>query len=60
MGFAPVNNPAIVIVVTLNGTRTGSQGFGGVVAAPVFQAVATAALRLMDVPKDLPGRIGSD
>jgi cell division protein FtsI (penicillin-binding protein 3) len=54
MGFAPVNNPAIVVVVTLNGTQSGSRGFGGVVAAPVFQKVASAALRFLSVPKDLP------
>jgi cell division protein FtsI (penicillin-binding protein 3) len=53
MGFAPVNNPAIVVVVTLNGTH-GEGGFGGIVAAPVFHAVATEALRVLDVPKDLP------
>src|SRR5215216_992748 len=28
MGFAPVTNPAIVVVVTLNGTH-GTAGFGG-------------------------------
>jgi cell division protein FtsI (penicillin-binding protein 3) len=54
MGFAPVNNPAVVVVVTVNNTRTGSQGFGGIVAAPVFQKVATAALRILDIPKDMP------
>src|SRR6185436_14582121 len=43
MGFAPVQNPAIVIVVTLNGT-IGSSGYGGAVAAPVFREIATAAL----------------
>lgn len=53
MGFAPLTNPAIVVVVTLNGT-TGSAGFGGPVAAPVFRAVAGEALRVLDVPKDLP------
>lgn len=53
MGFAPVANPAVVIVVTLNGTQ-GNAGYGGSVAAPVFREVATAALRLLDVPKDLP------
>lgn len=52
LGLAPVKNPAIVIVVTLNGT-TGGGGYGGQVAAPVFREVATAALRLLDVPKDL-------
>ena len=54
LGFAPVENPQIVIAVTLNATTNGSQGFGGVVAAPVFREVATAALRMLDVPKDLP------
>jgi cell division protein FtsI/penicillin-binding protein 2 len=53
MGFAPVTNPAIVVVVTVNGT-TGTAGYGGVVAAPVFHDVATEALRILDVPKDLP------
>lgn len=58
MGFAPVNNPAIVVVVTVNNTRTGTQGFGGIVAAPVFQKVAMAALRLLDVQKDMPEEEG--
>lgn len=53
MGFAPLTNPAIVVVVTLNGT-TGSTGYGGPVAAPVFRVVASEALRVLDVPKDLP------
>ena len=53
MGFAPVTNPAVVVVVTLNGTST-SAGYGGVVAAPVFRTVAQEALRVMDVPKDIP------
>jgi cell division protein FtsI (penicillin-binding protein 3) len=56
MGFAPVANPAIVIVVTVNGTRGGTAGFGGPVAGPVFRSVATEALRVLDVPKDLPDR----
>jgi len=55
MGFAPLTNPAVVVVVTLNGTH-GQAGFGGAAAAPVFRAVATEALRLLDVPKDLPDR----
>ena len=53
MGFAPVTNPAIVVVVTLNGTH-GESGFGGAAAAPVFQMVAGEALRLLDVPEDRP------
>jgi cell division protein FtsI (penicillin-binding protein 3) len=54
LGFAPVANPQIVIVVTLEGTSGGENGFGGPVAAPVFREVATSALRMLDVPKDLP------
>jgi membrane peptidoglycan carboxypeptidase len=50
MGFAPLNNPAIVIVATLNGTAL----MGAEASAPVFKGVATAALRFLDVPKDLP------
>ncbi|MBV9745658.1 MAG: transpeptidase family protein [Acidobacteriia bacterium] len=53
VGFAPLTNPAIVVVVTLNGTH-GTAGFGGQAAAPVFHTVAQEALRVFDVPKDLP------
>jgi cell division protein FtsI (penicillin-binding protein 3) len=52
MGFTPVSNPALVIVVTLNGT-TGNSGMGGAASAPAFHNIATEALRLLDVPKDL-------
>lgn len=50
MGFAPVANPAIVVVATLNGATK----YGAVVAAPVFREVASTALRVMDVPRDIP------
>jgi cell division protein FtsI (penicillin-binding protein 3) len=53
MGFAPLMNARVVVVVTLNGTH-GTAGFGGEAAAPVFQVVTSEALRLLDVPKDLP------
>jgi cell division protein FtsI (penicillin-binding protein 3) len=53
MGFMPVANPELVIVVTLNGT-TGNAGFGASAAGPVFNIVAEEALRVLDVPKDLP------
>ncbi len=54
VGFAPVVNPQIVIAVTLNNTSGGTAGYGGPVAAPVFREVAMSALRMLDVPKDLP------
>jgi len=54
LGFAPVVNPQIVVAVTLNNTAGGIEGYGGPVAAPVFREVAMSALRMLDVPKDLP------
>jgi len=57
MGFAPVTNPRIVVVVTVNHTPTGSAGFGAQVAAPAFRQIAMAALRIMGVPKDVPDSI---
>ena len=54
LGFAPVANPQVVIAVTLHGSRGGDVGFGGPVAGPVFREVAMTALRMLDVPKDLP------
>jgi cell division protein FtsI (penicillin-binding protein 3) len=59
MGFAPVTNPRIVIVVTINGTD-GTAGYGGPTSAPVFREVAAAGLRVMDVPKDLPEMVPSE
>jgi cell division protein FtsI (penicillin-binding protein 3) len=53
MGFAPVTNPAVVVVVTVNGTH-GLEGFGASTAGPVFKTVMTEALRILDVPKDMP------
>ncbi len=50
VGFAPVTNPSVAIAVTLNGTKL----YGGVVAAPVFKAIAVETLRLLDVPHDVP------
>jgi cell division protein FtsI (penicillin-binding protein 3) len=53
MGFTPVTNPRLVIVVTINGTA-GDSGMGAAAAAPVFKTIATEALRMLDVPKDIP------
>ena len=50
IGFGPVNNPRIVVVVTLNDTPQQ----GGIAAAPVFEKIAETALRVLQVPKDDP------
>jgi len=53
MGFAPVQNPAVVVAITLNESRL----YGGTVAAPVFKQVASEALRILGVPMDNPATV---
>ncbi len=48
-GFAPAEDPRIVLVVVINEPRGVGTG-GGTVAAPVFAAVAERALRILGVP----------
>ncbi|MGI9075401.1 MAG: penicillin-binding protein [Bryobacteraceae bacterium] len=59
LGFAPMENPVIVIVVTVTGT-TGLAGYGGAAAGPAFETVMATALRLMDVPRDVPQEIEAE
>jgi cell division protein FtsI (penicillin-binding protein 3) len=59
MGFAPVTNPQLIVMVTLNGT-VGEAGFGGPSAGPVFNRVATESLRILDVPRDIPESADTD
>lgn len=56
MGFTPVNDPKLVTIITLNG----STKYGGAVAAPVFSKVTESALRILNIPKDLPDDPKSD
>lgn len=53
LGFAPVTNPALVVLVTVHDT-SGESGQGADAAAPVWTKIMTEALRLLDVPKDIP------
>jgi cell division protein FtsI (penicillin-binding protein 3) len=48
VGIVPLDDPKLVVVVTLNGSAL----YGGVVAAPVFRDVATHALRILEVQHD--------
>jgi cell division protein FtsI (penicillin-binding protein 3) len=50
-GFAPSSDPALVGVVMIN-DPSGSQYYGGLVAAPLFSTVMTGALRLLNIPPD--------
>ena len=61
--FAPLNDPSIVTVIVLDSPR-GREYYGGQVAAPVFPALASQALRFRDVPPTEPigasaGRAGA-
>ena len=58
MGFTPVTNPRLVVVVTINRTA-GDGGMGASAAGPVFNKIATEALRMLDVPKDIPENIAA-
>jgi cell division protein FtsI (penicillin-binding protein 3) len=51
VGFAPVNTPAITVLVTLDSPVGGYHG--GDVAAPIFKRVAEQVLAYLDVPHDV-------
>jgi cell division protein FtsI (penicillin-binding protein 3) len=51
-GFAPINNPAITILVSLDSPVGLHEG--GQVAAPVFKRVAEQVLAYLDVSRDVP------
>ncbi|HEX3543062.1 MAG TPA: penicillin-binding transpeptidase domain-containing protein [Candidatus Acidoferrum sp.] len=51
-GFAPINNPAVTILVSLDSPIGLHEG--GMVAAPVFKRVAEQVLPYLDVSPDVP------
>lgn len=50
-GYAPVSDPEIVIVVSVNDPK-GVDYYGGLVAAPVFSSVMEGALRFRNIAPD--------
>lgn len=56
LGFAPMENASILVIVTVTGT-TGEAGYGGWAAGPVFVKVMDEALRRRNVPRDVPEEI---
>ena len=53
-GFAPVNNPAITVLVVLDSPAGGyPKDGGGEAAAPVFARIAQQVLAYMNVPHDV-------
>jgi cell division protein FtsI (penicillin-binding protein 3) len=56
-GMAPVDNPRVVIVVSIKQPTVGVGGAhagGGTVSAPVFAQIASAAMRIFEVPPEAP------
>jgi cell division protein FtsI (penicillin-binding protein 3) len=51
-GFAPINSPAVTILVSLDSPVGLHEG--GQVAAPVFKRIAEQVLPYLDVPRDVP------
>lgn len=51
VGFAPINNPAVTILVQLDSPSIGSH-MGGAAAGPVFKRVAEQTLAYLNVPHD--------
>jgi cell division protein FtsI (penicillin-binding protein 3) len=56
VGFAPVNNPVISILVVLDSPK--GQHHGGLVGGPVFKRIAEQVLAYLDVPHDVPAPSG--
>jgi cell division protein FtsI (penicillin-binding protein 3) len=54
VGFVPVNDPVLAIVVVID--EPADEFYGGDVAAPVFKAIASQTLRYLQVPKDVTFR----
>jgi cell division protein FtsI (penicillin-binding protein 3) len=52
-GFAPINNPAVTILVSID-SPAGYPHDGATVAAPVFKRIAEQLLPYLDVPRDVP------
>jgi cell division protein FtsI/penicillin-binding protein 2 len=52
VGFAPINTPAVTILVQLDSPAGAHEG--GQVAAPVFKQIAQQVLAYLEVPRDVP------
>lgn len=52
VGFVPSRRPALAILVVIDHPRKGAY-YGGTVAGPVFQRIATASLRHLGVPRTI-------
>lgn len=60
IGFTPLNDPAFILIVTMDEPEhkyipgVGKNHMGGMCAAPVFREIATRALHYLGIPPDDP------
>lgn len=59
IGMAPADNPEVVIVVVIDEPKSGARD-GGMVAAPVFKAIADQMLPILGVQPDGPSTRDAD
>lgn len=52
VGFAPVNNPKIIVAIMIDEPTSGAY-YGGRVAAPVFSSVTGSALKILGIKPDV-------
>ncbi|MBI5503350.1 MAG: transpeptidase family protein [Deltaproteobacteria bacterium] len=52
-GFFPVENPRVVVVIMIDEPK-GAVHYGGLIAAPVFKAIAEDSLDYLGVERELP------
>jgi cell division protein FtsI (penicillin-binding protein 3) len=56
VGYAPANNPRLIVAVTIDDPKKGGY-YGGTVAAPVFSQIVSQALPTLGVAPDLPIKV---
>ncbi len=53
VGIAPASHPRLVVAVVIHDPQ-GKQYYGGYVSGPVFEKIMEGALRILNIPPDLP------
>lgn len=55
MGFLPADNPELLGLIVIDDPKAnGEEVYGGAVAAPVFQTIAKAAVKILEIAPDRP------
>jgi len=57
-GMAPASAPRLVVVVVID-EPSGTEYYGGQIAAPIFSEVMAGALRIKGIAPDAPGSLGT-